>query len=248
MNQIYCPLCEKPLAVTHQDRYESLDEHVSNPNGTPSLKDGYECTDENCFSRFLRVTWTEDGSEYINPPAGMGWNKAYSLLEERSKEGISTAIGSWQRSYDLMSKKKKKGTLWLKFYWFEVMIEPQYRQAFDDEPMNMAQSIGMEKKEPYRWIFTERKVTWFKREKKGNYASFAPLWQIFMWKNQDFNDLYHKALLKDSEALKKVLKIYYDTSYWSDTQKEPRFWYRIANALIRLKYRARFEILKNITT
>jgi hypothetical protein len=211
------------------------------------MKDGYQCSDESCFSRFLGVTWTEDGSEYINPPSGMGWNKAYTLLKERSKDGMYEAIGSWQRGYEKMKRRQKKYKISINLYWILVEVEPRYRQVFPNEPLNMAQSIGMEKKDPYVWVFTQRKWSWYRREKGFGFRSFTPIWTILKWKNDDFKENYHKALQRDASALQKLMKIYNDISGWSDNQKEPRLWYRIANRILKIKYKGRFEILKNMT-
>lgn len=244
---IYCPICEKELIVTHRERYESLDEHVSDPNGTPSLKDGYECSDENCFSRFLKVSWTEDGSEYIDVPSDMTLAHAYELLKERCKDGMYEAIGSWQRGYEMMSRKKKKKSIELNLFWFLIHVEPQYRQVFPNEPLNMAQEIGMEKKDPHAWVFTGRKWKWFKKTNAGTYQSFIPIWTIVKMKMKDFNLHYHKALEKNPESIKALMKIYKDSAYWSEYQREPRYWFRVANRILRFLYKDRFEIIENLS-
>ena len=105
----------------------------------------------------------------------------------------------------------------------------------------------MEKKDPYVWVFTQRKWSWYRREKGFGFRSFTPIWTILKWKNDDFKENYHKALQRDASALQKLMKIYNDISGWSDNQKEPRLWYRIANRILKIKYKGRFEILKNMT-
>lgn len=44
---MFCPYCGSPLVKSgNQKRMETLSEHVSDPNGTPSLKDEYVCSAE----------------------------------------------------------------------------------------------------------------------------------------------------------------------------------------------------------
>ncbi len=54
-----CPKCKHELEVTRQERLETLGEHVCDPNGTPSLKDLYQCVNIKCkcFRAFGWNTW-----------------------------------------------------------------------------------------------------------------------------------------------------------------------------------------------
>ena len=58
-----CPVCESHLIVTGQARIETLAEHVCDPNGTPSLKDKYECSYKGCLSQG-NIFWNEYGELY----------------------------------------------------------------------------------------------------------------------------------------------------------------------------------------
>lgn len=58
-----CPICEKELVVTGQERLETLDEHVCSPNDEPCLKDKYECVNRFC-SAYGMFMWNEYGELY----------------------------------------------------------------------------------------------------------------------------------------------------------------------------------------
>lgn len=98
--KIYCPVCKSPLVVTHTGRYEDLSEHVSNPNGNPSLKDGYQCTNVDwCEISSLNFTWILDGDCFTNPPEGVGYGEAMRRLKSSSVSGMTFALNSWNHYY-----------------------------------------------------------------------------------------------------------------------------------------------------
>jgi hypothetical protein len=86
-----CPLCEQRLLPTHVGRYESLDEHVSNPNGTPSAKPGMQCTNKHCLSYELGCVWSAEGEVYLD------YNKL-TLFRQATKQ--TAALGSFSYHYD----------------------------------------------------------------------------------------------------------------------------------------------------
>lgn len=220
-----------PLVITHSDRYESLIEHVENPNGTPSMKSGYQCSDEQCFGRFLGATWIEGGELFISPPPGMTWTMAEKLLKERCIDENHYPLDSWHRSYEVVEKKRKKHVISINLYFVMVRIEPRYHQVFEEIPNE--------------WRFAGRSVTWFRRDGIG-FISFSPIWKILKLKNEEMDERWHKALQNSKEDAKHLMKMYTDTAYWSDTQKEPRFWYRVANFMMRTVYAKRFQMLKGM--
>lgn len=60
-----CPCCRTELIVKRQMRLETLEEHVCNPNGEPSLKNAYECSNRDCPSVPPALVWDEFGSLYV---------------------------------------------------------------------------------------------------------------------------------------------------------------------------------------
>lgn len=60
---MFCPYCGSPLIKSgEQRRFETLSEHVSNPNGSVSLKDEYVCSAEGFFH--YECGYSEVGCEF----------------------------------------------------------------------------------------------------------------------------------------------------------------------------------------
>lgn len=62
--RLKCPVCKKDLEEWEERRLQTLDEHICDPNGIPSLKMSYRCPDESCMTRQQGVFWNEDGELY----------------------------------------------------------------------------------------------------------------------------------------------------------------------------------------
>jgi hypothetical protein len=56
-----CPLCMTALAPGEPSRYETLDEHVCNPNGSSPVRDTWVCPNGDCGTSGLGTYWAEDG-------------------------------------------------------------------------------------------------------------------------------------------------------------------------------------------
>ena len=126
-----CPCCEKLLVVTHQERYESTEEHVSNPNGFVSLKDGYQCLNEFCAANNLRAVWISDGEIFMDPPDGVKNTVAHRVVESMSKSGMYYALDSWSHSYNKMIKEQKAKTISIRFGKFRFEFVPKYKSYYD---------------------------------------------------------------------------------------------------------------------
>ena len=108
---ILCPCCLAPLVVTHQGRYEDIGDHVSNPNGTPSMKDGYQCLNADwCFASMYKCTWLDDGDFFCGtPPEGMNYGDVRDILDKHWKFPTKTmAVNSWNFFYRLGQIETKK--------------------------------------------------------------------------------------------------------------------------------------------
>lgn len=55
-----CPACRTELVKTSKYRAQSLEEHVCNPNGTPSMKQMYGCPNTDCKCNAI-IDWTGEG-------------------------------------------------------------------------------------------------------------------------------------------------------------------------------------------
>jgi len=93
-----CPFCKSKLEIKGKRRYETLGDHVSDPNmEIPPMRDYYECDCEGCQGGY----WGEDGSIYT------GYNNYIKICEFKYKlpnsyysNWKSSLIGSWDRKYN----------------------------------------------------------------------------------------------------------------------------------------------------
>ena len=59
-----CPSCESELVVIGQARLETICEHVCDPNGIPSMKNEYKCSNISCDTHLLNISWNKEGELY----------------------------------------------------------------------------------------------------------------------------------------------------------------------------------------
>ena len=90
-----CPCCKTELLAWKRLPLETLEEHVMDPNGIPTIKTAYRCPNIKCptngekFTAEPKVFWNEDGELYgdskgitfidnNNAPFGTMWRKLNS--------------------------------------------------------------------------------------------------------------------------------------------------------------------------
>jgi hypothetical protein len=114
-NNLLCPCCDTELVVTHQERYQDLCEHISQPNAEPSMKDGYQCNNTECIANQCDVAWIEDGDYYIGKrPEGITYAQLDNALEQ--KYGVGFAVNSWQFHYQRGKNAIKERTKEIRFW------------------------------------------------------------------------------------------------------------------------------------
>ena len=105
---MFCPYCGSPLIKSgNQKRMETLSEHISDPNGTPSLKDEYICGAEGIMNYQYLLSRSDNrlGCEFgILHSWNGGWEKGnsytssyWNVLYELSKQSIvnKRVIDEW---------------------------------------------------------------------------------------------------------------------------------------------------------
>ncbi len=97
-----CPFCKNELVKGLEKKYESIADHVINPNAISyPLRSTFICGNTNCnFS--VNSFWDEYGTFYSNN------HYPYS--------NITSALGSWYRKHDVKCKIAEK------FYWLTKII------------------------------------------------------------------------------------------------------------------------------
>jgi hypothetical protein len=97
LSKLQCPCCESGLEPHEFGRYESIAEHVSDPNGEPSLKQTYRCASQICPTRQEEgLCWTINGETY-------GRVKGIEFID-----GSDSPINSSSREFDLKGRTKRR--------------------------------------------------------------------------------------------------------------------------------------------
>ncbi len=65
-NEMLCPLCKTVLTKGKPIRYETLDEHVCNPNGTSPVRHTLICSNSECDTHTNKTFWGDDGEGPYN--------------------------------------------------------------------------------------------------------------------------------------------------------------------------------------
>jgi uncharacterized protein YbaR (Trm112 family) len=110
-----CPICKTTLVLKDQGYYETLGEHVSNPNGYPSLKDGWGCPNEACPANKDNLSWLSDGEGPYHEKIGI----EYPYINNNSGP-----FGSYQRKSNVAFPDYfKKKRLWVNLWAFKLVFE-----------------------------------------------------------------------------------------------------------------------------
>lgn len=87
-----CPKCQHDLAKTREERIQTMSEHISNPNGTPSLKSLYQCVNSDCQC-FRAFGWDSEGDFYAL--------KYYHKVNDVFPDERYAAIGSFAKKMEV---------------------------------------------------------------------------------------------------------------------------------------------------
>lgn len=158
-----CPKCKAQLIVSGQARLETLLEHVSDPNGTPSLKDKYVCSNADCVCNKHNVCWNSDGETY----------GGYKLF---GSDELTSPYGTLERRLEIEIYKKglKKRTLlpaWLLLWFLKPVIEHEYKA---DEDGNVL-------KKYYKLSIWKSGTKW-KPFKKNSEFCIGATWWVRTWR------------------------------------------------------------------
>jgi hypothetical protein len=220
MSKIFCPCCETELKVTHRDRYQDLNEHVSNPNGEPSMKDGYQCTNEDCIANQCNVSWIEDGDCYLGKrPEEI----SYSILSFalKAKTGHSFAINSWNYHYQLGMDAIKKRTVRINLYWYKINFIPKEKGW--DYPIEKRHHPNM-----WKWG-----IEIWKKTSEHGYTNVIPFWRMMRFSIGQFKMNYRNWKENGSDRSgKDAFDLLIGISSWGHI--DTRFYSRMSRLWIKL--------------
>jgi hypothetical protein len=172
-----CPVCKTELVVWKRMRLETLDEHVSNPNGPVSLKSSFRCPSKTCEANDWildkpRVFWNEIGDLYQ-------WGQAKYPLEIPFINNNNAPFGSFQRQMNVEIYKKDENKLLLKIpCWplngWKLRSRYSYKSNRDGDILSRGLHFdwitnnGVWHVWGYRMLIFSLKHTW-RNWKNGNY-------------------------------------------------------------------------------
>jgi hypothetical protein len=214
VEKLKCPCCLSDLVVTHQDRYETLLEHVEDRE--PSLKDGYQCLNSSCAAHEYNGVWIEEGDLWIKePPAGMNYREAEIQIEKHSFSGRTTAVNSFADGYERFREEQKNNTLTLNLRWFILEFIPRFERSENS----------------YEWKRTGQwKRTIMRSVGSGRYVHFMTFWDIYYYQLDNYRRYYAGVLEGDGEASADILRMIENQDMWG--KKEKRFWWSLAHYFI----------------
>ncbi len=227
---IKCPCCLSDLKVTHQDRYETLDEHVNDE--TPSLKDGYQCSNEKCTAYEYNGVWIEDGEFWIKePPAGTSYEDAEKAIERGSLTGRTHAINSWQDGWERYREEQKKRTVSFNLFWFFVQFVPLYQKI-----------EGI-----HEWRRTGKWRRTIMRRVEGRYVHFMTFWDIYFSELREYRQNYHGALSMREECVEIIQSMANNLNFWGKKPEKGFLRRKIARYVVCwIIYRDRTKIIMSI--
>jgi uncharacterized protein YbaR (Trm112 family) len=226
--QLFCPYCKGELKVTHQERYQDLPEHVSDPNGTPSLKDGYECLNEDCLAHGTH-TWIADGDYYTTRPKDIEFREWENLRKEKAGGNNFHAIGSWNYYYQKGKDAIKAKTFKLDLYFYKFVFSPKEKGW--DYPEEIRHMPNM-----WKW-----KVEIWKKSSDYGYINVIPFWKMTKFCIRQFNQTYRAW--KENGYRQSLVTAYCNAHSLEEWRlsHDNRFHSRLAGLIIRTFYPKRVK-------
>ncbi len=220
-NKLKCPCCDTVLVATHQDHYQDLSEHVCNPNGKPSLKTGYQCTNINCIAYVCDVSWIEDGDCFFGKrPEKISYRELSDAL--KAKHGTSFAVNSWNYHYELGKQAIKRKTWKINLHLYKFVFSPK------EKGWNYELE---ERHQPNMWKW---KVEIWKKTDDHYYTNVIPFWRMTAFNMRQFRNAYKNW--KENGA-KSSLKFAYCTAHSLEEwrmSKDTRFYSKLSSFLIQV--------------
>lgn len=176
-DNLKCPCCLKRLEITHRDRYESLDEHVS--GSKPSLKHGYQCKDIFCVANNLDAAWIKDGDLFFrNIPTGIYHSTAHSIINKFSNDN-TYAVNSWGYFYHKGKKNRDKLSFCLNLFFYKFIFIP------------LEKGSNFPREKQYEPSLLKWKCEIYKRKDK-KYVHIIPFWKMINYHVREFNISYYR--------------------------------------------------------
>ena len=206
MKDFRCPVCYDELKVTGQARLETLNEHISDPNGTSSMKDKYECVNVGCLAFIHKAFWNEDGEYYIRD-----FKAKIDFIADNN-----APFGSSQRQMNVEIYKKDENYILLNLYYFKIKVKFDYKSNENGSILKRKRRFLILKRDKIGWVLWLSPIKMF-------------LFHLSQFK-RDLKQLNNKLSYEYKLTLVRGLK----REYFNDIDK--RFYRKMAKMYINLFY------------
>lgn len=171
-----CPSCKSPVVITKQERFETLEEHVCNPNmEVHPLRDAYQCSDKNCITKKNNIFWDYNGDRYGSVKKDGDWvmdDKKYFIDDNDSP------FGSYRRRINVeIYKVGLKDNVFLSPAFALWFLQPYIQYDY------VADNNG-------KILKTKRSISFLKKDKRsGTYSyKYIPFWRTWSFLYNNFID------------------------------------------------------------
>lgn len=175
-----CPKCKQKLMVTGQERLETIDEHVMCVE-QPSLKDVYQCINDNCQCNHYGFMWNDYGDFY----SGKNFKASNKVFPDDKYAALDSHAK--QSEVEIYKKGLKKAIYFHPIFclWFlKPFIEINYKSNLMGEIL----------KKTYHLRF-------LKKSEHGYGILFSPAWGTWKYLWREFKNHLKNGNLE--EAFKK---------------------------------------------
>jgi hypothetical protein len=205
-----CPICKSPVKIAGQESYETLSEHVTDPNATSQPKrDAYKCTNQECICNDSKhdVFWSYNGEMY----------GGFMIDDEEFIGENNAPFGSFERKMNVeIGKDGLKSEIYLHPAWCLWLLQPYIEYHYKGDVMGNVVK---------KWFTVE----FLKKNERGEYSyKFSTCWST--WKHKWF-DFYSKIKAykehKQLNVLKSAFKPAFNRAWdhrWFEGAMKILFW------------------------
>ncbi len=153
MESMLCPSCRSPLEEAGLERLETTEEHVCNPNGTPSFKMAYRCSDGACITRRTNIVWNDGGERY----GGNNWDTGERAEDKDFIDGNDSPFGTLSRKLNVEINRKglpRNKTLFI-IGNIKFLLEFHYRSDTNGKVLKKRFTVEKWRRERGSWYHYE---------------------------------------------------------------------------------------------
>lgn len=137
-----CPCCKSPIVEGKSEKYQTLDEHVSNPNSPSPSRPTLVCSNSECISQKSDIFWDFHGDRY----------GGYDLKDSDFINQNDAPFGSLSRRLNVeiykkgLKSKKYLSPAWCLWY-YQPILEHEYKADEQGKVLRHWIKIGFLKKD-----------------------------------------------------------------------------------------------------